>query len=301
MLGALASLASAAIWAFGSTRYALYSRALGSARVNLTRASTVLPIFLVMTLWSTRGHLFAAVDGTHAIWLALSVVCAYAFADNLFFAAARRVGVTTALAIASTDPLWAAIAGALWRGERFGLWRAAGTALCVGGVIALILLAPRVAHELAPDGSRQSDRKASRIGILLALLTSLLWAGNCVATKLGATGLVLWQATLLRICFAWPILAATTALVTRPTRDAAEARRSYRALIPICLLEAGVGSLLFVYGLAHSDLVVGATLSSLAPLMSVPFALLYSEERWSLPRFLAVLATVAGVIVLVVA
>ena len=96
--------------------------------MNLTRASTVLPVFLVATLVTTRGHLFAGIDGTRAAWLGLSVLCAYGFADNVFFAAARRVGVTTALAIASSYPLWAALAGTLWRGERFGLVRAAGTA-----------------------------------------------------------------------------------------------------------------------------------------------------------------------------
>ena len=65
--------------------------------------------------------------------------------------------------------------------------------------------------------------------------------------------------------------------------------------------EACIGSSLFVYGLAHTDLAVGATLSSVAPLLSVPFALVYREERWSGSRFAAVTATVAGVIALVVA
>jgi len=78
------------------------------------------------------------------------------------------------------------------------------------------------------------------------------------------------------------------------------ARAAYRGLIVPSLLEAFVGSSLFVYGLAHTDLAVGATLSSLAPLLSVPFALFYGEERWSPPRFAAVTATVAGVIILIV-
>jgi uncharacterized membrane protein len=296
MLGALAALASAAIWAFGSTRYALGSRTVGSARVNLTRATTVMPVFLVLTAWVTHGRIFMGLDGAHAGWLAVSVFCAYAFADNLFFAAARRVGITTAMAIASTYPLWATLAGAAWRGERFGWTQALGTALCVGGVIALILLAPRAAHEVPHGGS---DAQASRAGILLALLTSLLWAGNAVSTKLGGTGLPTVQANLIRFFYAWPILAATSAVVSRPTTDEAAARKTYLALVPVSLLEAGLGSSLFVYGLAHTDLAVGATLSSLAPLMSVPFALIYSEESWSLQRFLAVLATVGGVILLV--
>jgi drug/metabolite transporter (DMT)-like permease len=323
MLGALAALASAAIWAFGSTRYALGSRVVGSARVNLVRATTVMPIFLALTAWLTRGQIFDGVDGTRARWLFVSVICAYAFADNVFFAAARRVGVTTAMAIASTYPLWATLAGALWRHEAFGVTQALGTLLCVGGVIALIVLAPRApALSPSPDARAKTaddqsaavprlrapdDRsanggsiaRASRAGILLALLTSLLWAGNSLSTKLGGTGLVTVQANFIRFFFAWPILAVTSAVVARPSSDDRAARKTYLALVPVSLVEAGFGSALFVYGLAHTDLAVGATLSSLAPLMSVPFALLYREERWSLSRFAAVVATVAGVILLV--
>ncbi len=297
MIGALAAVASAALWAFASTRYAQASRAVGSARVNLTRASAVLPVFAVATLVTTRGHVLAGIDGTRAAWLGLSVLCAYGFADNVFFAAARRVGVTTALAIASSYPLWAAFAGALWRGERFGLARAAGTLLCVCGVIALIVLAPQAADE---HPHAHSSRREARDGILLALLTSVLWAGNTVSVKLGGTGITPWHANLIRFLIAWPILAATSALTTRPAKDDAVARGAYRALVPVALAEACVGSTLFVYGLAHTDLAVGATLSSLAPLMSVPFALLYHEERWSPPRFAAVTATVAGVVILIV-
>jgi drug/metabolite transporter (DMT)-like permease len=198
-------------------------------------------------------------------------------------------------ALASSYPLWAALAGALWNREPFGVARAGGTLLCVGGIVALIVLAPEAADE---HPHAQSTRREARQGILLALLTSVLWAGNSVATKQGGTGLDAWHANLIRFAWAWPILAATTALTRPPTRDRAAMRATYRDLVPVSLAEACVGSSLFVYGLAHTDLAVGATLSSLAPLMSVPFALVYREERWSAPRFCAVAATVVGVVLL---
>ena len=298
MTGAIAALLSSALWAFASTRYALASRVIGSARVNLTRATTVLPIFAVVTAITTRGHVFAGISGTRAAWLAMSVLCAYACADSIFFAAARRVGITTALAIASSYPLWAALAGAIFGSEHFGLVRALGTLLCVGGVIALIALAPQAADEHEHE---QSSSKEARQGIALALITSVMWAGNTVATKMGGSGLDPWQANLTRFLWAWPILVATTALTKPIVKDAAQSARAvYISLIPVSLLEACIGASLFVYGLAHTDLAVGATLSSLAPLMSVPFALLYQEERWSTPRFGAVAATVVGVVVLIV-
>ena len=174
--------------------------------------------------------------------------------------------------------------------------------MCVGGVIALIVLAPRAVELAKGEPEKKAHEHAhstlrdAREGILLALLTSVLWAGNTVSVKMGGTGITAWHANLIRFLIAWPILAATSALTARPSKDDAVARAAYRGLIPVSLAEACVGSSLFVYGLAHTDLAVGATLSSLAPLMSVPFALLYREERWSPPRFAAVSATVAGVI-----
>jgi drug/metabolite transporter (DMT)-like permease len=62
-----------------------------------------------------------------------------------------------------------------------------------------------------------------------------------------------------------------------------------------------IGSSLFVYGLNHSDLAIGATLTSLAPLISVPIAIAAGEERWNLARLSAVALTVTGAIVLVTA
>jgi drug/metabolite transporter (DMT)-like permease len=292
---ALAALTSAGLWAFASTRYALASRTVGAPRVNLARTLTVLPIFLVLATATTGGHPLAGVTGTRVGWLTVSVVCAYGFADNLFFAAARRLGITTALAIASSYPLWAALIGTFWRGEPFGALRAFGTVLCVGGLIALITLAPRAADEQPHEGTAS---RSSEIGIALALVTSLLWAGNSVSTKLGGTGLSALQANLVRFGVALFILSASSVLTRRPTGDDQRARDTYRSLIPVSLAEALVGSSLFVYALGHSDLAVGATLTSLAPLMSVPFALLYREERWSSARFASVAVTVAGVAVL---
>src|SRR5258706_8452116 len=116
-LGALAALGSAGLWAFASARYAQASRTLGSPRVNLVRALIVLPLFLGATLLVDGTAVLRGVSLGHATWLLGSVLCSYALADSLFFAAARRIGISTALAIASSYPLWAAALGVAGRGR----------------------------------------------------------------------------------------------------------------------------------------------------------------------------------------
>ncbi len=283
--GPAAALASAAIWSFASTRYTQSSRIVGSAGVNLTRVLVVFPCFLVATWFFVPTH-FAAVTRTHALWLLASVLCSYGGADLLFFAAARRLGISSALAIASSYPLWAAAWGVLFDHEALTVGRVFGTLLCIGGIVALVLFGRAATLE---------KQRWLGTGALLALATSLLWAGNSVSTKAGATGLSPWLANCVRYIFALPILLG----LHFSQRNRPSLNVTFRALIGVSFLEAFCGSSLFVYGLSHSDLAVGSTLSSLGPLFAVPLAVLLREEPWSTRRAVAVVATVAGVVILV--
>ena len=289
-LGALAALGSSFTWAYASTRYAVASREAGSLRVNLARSLVVLPIYVVVALVLHGGHAADGVARGSLGWLVASVLCSYGLADGLFFAAARRIGVSTALSIASSYPLWAALVGTL-RGEPFGVVRAGGTLLCVFGVIALVALSRRDAE--ATDRTSRGDL----LGLLLAFATSFLWAGNSVSVKHGSVGLDVWQVNAIRYAIALPVLGVQLA-ATRVLRGPTHTRPLLPALIPAILVDALLGSILFVYGLGHTDLAVGASLSSLAPLLSVPIAIALGEERWSPPRLGAITATVAGIVLL---
>jgi drug/metabolite transporter (DMT)-like permease len=212
-------------------------------------------------------------------------LCSYAFADVLFFSAARRIGISTALSIASIYPLWAAAYGALVRHEAFGLGRAAGTLLCIVGVIALVRL------------SHRKTEKADFIGVAMCVVTSIMWAGNTITIKIGSEGLSISQVNMIRFAIAIVLLAIP--VLARPQPPHPPVLKVWRRLVPAIFLDAIVGSIAYVYGLSHTDLAVGATLSSLSPLISVPIAIWMGEEQWSAARFVAVTATVAGVVVLI--
>ena len=291
LLGPLAALASSVTWAYASTRYAQASRDVGSSRVNLARALCVVPIYFVVTLLQRGGGIFDGVTPPKVAWLFASVLCSYAIADNLFFTAARRLGISTALSIASTYPLWAAVVGAIFGGEPFGPLRAGGTLLCVGGVIALVRLGPMAKASAEPH-------RTDVLGVVLAFIASILWAGNSISVKHGAVDLSAWQANAIRYAIALVLLCAQVGFArTPPARKAPMA--GWLWLVPAILTDALCGSMFYVYGLSHTDLAVGSTLSSLAPLISVPVAIAVGEERWSAPRFLAVTTTTIGVVVLI--
>jgi drug/metabolite transporter (DMT)-like permease len=304
LLGPAAALASSCTWAFASARFTTLSRAVGGARVNLSRALVVAPFYLAMAFATSGARAFAHLPWTRVALLTASVVCSYGFADGLFFLAARRIGISTALAIASTYPLWAALFGAVVGGERFGPLRALGTVACVAGVAALVLLSRSADAERATDPSARTTPRRDAAGLLLAGLISLAWAGNAVAIQRGSVGLSVFQANALRYGFAFVVLLPSVTLAERARRGstaAAPAARSqfWLSFLPAVFADGVIGSTCFVWGLAHSDLAVGATLTSLAPLISVPVAIALGEERWNAPRAAAVAVTVAGVAMLV--
>src|SRR5262249_7418657 len=144
--------------------------------------------------------------------------------------------------------------------------------LCVGGVVALIQLAPVAA---SADGVRRRDL----LGVILGLLTSFLWALNTVAIQHGAADLSVWQSNAIRYGIALVFLAAQLAATGfRPGPTGARApSKGWLAMVPAVLADALLGSVIFVYGLTHTDIAVGATLTSLAPLISVPVAIVLGE------------------------
>jgi drug/metabolite transporter (DMT)-like permease len=286
--GALAAFGSALTWAFSSVRYSQVSRDIGSLRVNLTRALVVGPFYLAIAAALHEGRPAVGVTVSGAASLVLSVVCSYVLADSLFFVAARRIGVSTALSIASTYPLWAALVGVVFRGEPFGPLRLLGTVLCVAGVTALVRLTP------ASEPSQRFGRSYG--GVLLAAATSVLWAGNSVAVKYGSGGLDVAQVNGVRYSFALLMLAFGVTATRQPVLPNLQV---LKRLLPAIVADGILGSSFYVCGLAHSDLAVGATLSSLAPLISVPIAIAAGEDRWNPGRVVAVAMTVGGSIALV--
>lgn len=320
-LGPLAALGSSLTWAYGSAIYAQTARRVGSIEVNFTRSLLVWPVFALVALLTVPAGSLALLSLERLGWLTLSMLCSYGIGDAVFYLSAVRLGTPTALAICSAYPVWATILGAVVLGEPVGPGRLVGTLLCIAGVAWLILLQaqPTDGAERGPgaDPAAPSPAEAARRrpvqGALLAVLTSLLWAGNTYAVRRGATGLPLMLANTVRyglavilLCALW--LRIQYARRRERARQPAAAHSDerllgrgplLRAFLPTVLIEAFCGSSIFVYGLSHSDLSVAAPLSSLAPLFAVPMGLLLGTERLHLRRAIAIAVTVAGVVLLV--
>jgi drug/metabolite transporter (DMT)-like permease len=214
------------------------------------------------------------------------MIAAYAVGDACFLTSTRSLGVPGALAIASSYPLWTALMG----GDALTPMRILGLVMTVAGIGTVILFAP---------GKSESRVGNKWVGVGLALATSLFWALNGYAVSRGTVGVLSPVGNCVRMV--WALLLTygiSRFLAPRGERILIRPRELGRDLW-VFMAEAFAGSYFFVYGLAHSPLVVAATLSSLAPVLAVPVAWFLRLERISPFRTLGVILVVVGLTLLV--
>jgi hypothetical protein len=184
LLGPVACLGSAALWALAANVYARVSRDSGPMAVNFMRAALSFPLFLAVALASGPARGLALVTPGRAGWLLLSIVGSYLLGDALFLASTRSLGVPAALTIASIYPLWSAFAGWAFLAQSVG---GAGLA----GVVAVIAGRSTEPDGRSPAGEAEGSarKRSGRVGgVFLALATSFLWELNTFAVTKGGEG-----------------------------------------------------------------------------------------------------------------
>lgn len=313
--GPLCAFGASVTWAIGSSGYAKLARSYTPFAVNFARAGVGLLCFIAVTPL-LEGSIPAAIAAwgslsvTQLAWLAVSVLASYGLGDVFFMWSARSLGVPTALAIGSTYPVITAGGGALLQGQTLEVGQWLGLLLTVGGVISVIIVSGQVRGRiaarvtdvagepgpsiLAPDAAELGLPSGRTRGLWLALATSGMWALNSYATSRGGAELSPWVGNSFRMMMAMVMTAAFGRLLAPTARISIPISIIWR-WFPLFFVEAFGGSMLFLYGLAHSPLALASTLSSLAPVLSVPVALALRTERFSWPKTAAVCAVVAGV------
>ncbi len=295
MLGPLAAFSTSAIWAYASPRYAKITVDFGPVAVNLSRAlAALLVATMVLAIRAVSTGSFASFNtmDIHSVaWLSLSMLTSYGLGDALFFVAASKIGFATALAIGSSFPLWSACAGWWFRGEVLSVDRLAGLALLVGGVVAIVALG-RNEHAKKPGTYLR--------WVVLSIFVSLLWSATAFFTSQSTMTADPTLATAIRMAAAIPIIFGVSFFLKRvnPKPFYLPGRVFWRSF-PLFAVEGFGGALAYVYGMSHTDLAVGSALSSLAPVLSVPFAVLLGLDRPSIPRMTALIGVVVGIWLLV--
>lgn len=299
LLGPLGALASSFTWAAGTVVYSKLTRNHSPFTINLARALAATPFFILAIFLAGVWTDFEILTVGQVTWLTISIISSYAIGDVLFLMSTRTLDVPTALAIASSFPIWSALAGAIFLGEQLSPLRYGALILVVLSVMVVIL------SDARPQGT-EKKKPGYWKGVFLALGCSIFWCVNTYANAKVGNTISSFTSNLIRMLIA---IGVCQALLWNQRR---QIKKSNPSLYPkflsgdeikrygwIFALEAFGGSFCFVYGLTHAPLAVASALSSLAPAISVPIAVVFGKQRISPIKIAAVMTVVLGVCALV--
>jgi drug/metabolite transporter (DMT)-like permease len=277
--GELIALFSALLWAIASVLLTVGAKRLHVLPLNLVRCILSTAFFWALLPFYGGLEALATIPPGAWLWLTVSVLALLVVGDTLYFRSMHLAGVSWAMPVASINPLWAVLLAALFVGEPLTWTLLAGAVLVIAGVA----LVSRPASQ-ATQG-KPVDPRARRVGLLLALVVSVLWAIGQVALRPATEGMHSVVANSVRQPMGALVLLGLT-LVQGRWRDLGKLdRQSWVIIVVASLVGTGLGTLFFIMAIQMAGAGRTAILTATAPMMAMPFSMLWLEERptrWTL-------------------
>lgn len=279
MSGELVALLSALLWAAASVLLTVGARRLPVVPLNLIRCVVSTAFFWALLPFYGGVEALIAIPPEAWLWLVVSVLGLLVVGDTLYFRAMDLAGVSWAMPVASVNPLWAVLLAALFVDEPLTWTLLLGTLLVIAGVV---VLSRPVGQS---SGGRAIEPAARRAGLLLAFATSVLWAIGQVALKPATAGIHSVVANSVRQPVGMVMLLGLTLLRGQGRALRTLDRHSWLVIFLASFVGTGFGTLFFIMAIQMVGAGRTAVLTSTAPLLAIPFSLLWLQERptrWTL-------------------
>jgi len=291
LIGSMIGLLGTALYGLSVVVYRSQAKEIGPVAASSIKMWVALPLmaFMVILLPGIDSIFLPVATLT---FLATSAILGAVIGDTVYLWSQERIGVSYAFPIAMSFPIITYLLTIVFLGESPILSRLAGVIIAVLGVI--LLSNEQNRNEKDDDAPRRFDLW----GIAGALLTSVLYAVGIIALQVGIEGVDPISGNLVRVLFGSiafiPLFAvAKHQGMKRPTSRSV-------ALVSIAgFFGMGVGSLFFVTAVASVGATIMSVISSTAPLFAIPISVLILKERLTPLAVLGIIATLLGVVLVV--
>ena len=292
LIGELAALGCALTWAITSILLKRPVVEMGAVAANLIRTWVGAAVFWVFVLATGRLDQLFHLSTYTAVALVISMIVGLGIGDTLYFRSLQLIGVSRALPISGSYPLPTLLLAVLLLGEPVGAPQIAGTLLIVASVYLLSLAGRR-----SDEGLEQ--KHDARLGVALAIVSALLWAGSTILLKSGVEQTDVAVANSLRLPAAGLVLLA----MGLRQRGGIRVREFRRATLGVVLLSGvigtALGSALYLTSVIYAGAAKAAALQSVSPFFAAPLAFIFLGERPTRATLLGTILSVAGVWLLV--
>ncbi len=287
---------TAFVWAFTAIFFSLASARIGAVTVNRTRLVMAV-VLLGAAHWAVfRTPLPSAASPAAWFWLGLSGLVGLTLGDTILFQAFVDLGPRKAMLVMSSWPIFSALMGLAFLGEKLAVLEVAGIVTTLGGIAWVVA-------EKNPDPAALSRPEHLARGVACAFGGALCQAAGIVAAKQGLReGLSPLSGTLIRMIVAAASLWAVTAVIGTVGKSLGRLKDRRALLLTACGAVTGpfIGVWLSLVAVNNTKVGIASALMALVPVLLLPLTRIVLKEHISLRALWGTLAAFLGVILLFV-
>ena len=295
ILGILAGVGSAALWAVTSSLMAASAPRVDTLSMNAIRYIWgTIAVLMLAAIGNSLGYIrFMEIEIVLA--LIISSVIGLVIGDSVYVGALRRLGLTRAFTVSlGVFIVLTYLLAIFWVDEKVTLWAAGGTVLVLIGVYS-------VANLNKEEHSQEKNplKNESKRGWGLLVLASLLWAIATVWLRDAANGEDVLAVAALRVPAAGVVLMGLATISQRSDlRRRAISKRDHSILFFAGILGAGAATILFIFAIQEVGAGRAAVTTAIAPIFAVFLGVVFLKEKLNKKILVGVLIASAGIILL---
>lgn len=289
MLGEIAGVITAFLWAFTALAFEDAAKKIGANNVNSLRLVLAV-LYLSVTVYFL--DLDYQLSTEQIIWLAISGVIGLSLGDAFLFHAFQEIGSQISMLFMALAPVFATILAFIFLGEQLTAMNILGILTTIGGIVMVIF-----------DPDSIVARSISRKGLFFAIMAALgQGVGLIFAKKAFQLGEINgFVASFYRILFAalftLPLMLLNQHM-RRQLRSLTLRSRGTRSLLIGSIIGPYLGITFSLIAVKHTLVGIASTLMATVPILLLPLNYFIHGLRFKLREVVGTVVTVIGVAVL---
>ena len=290
IIGVLAGLIGPAIYAVSVVIYRSQSQEIRPIAVSAIKMWSSLPLMMILVVQPFRTTSFS-VPMDMAFVLALSLIIGAVIGDTLYLMSQEMIGVSRAFPITCISPIFTNIMAIIFLSEVILPIRIVGTFVAVTGAII-------ISREKEHQDINNNPNSKYNLGIILAIITAFLYATGSILLQIGVADVDPIDASFVRILVG-SLAFLPIFIVARQKGMSGPSKSTVKKISIAGFFGMGIASLLYVLAVKFVGAAVSSVLASTSPLFAISVSIVYLKEHVSKMALIGVLATIFGVILVI--
>ena len=295
MIGELAALGAAISWAIAPIMYRKALSNTSPVSANIVRCATNAAVLMILLFALGLGGVLASLPLWVVLVTVFSGLIGLGLGDTLYMTGLKTIGVSRAVPLASSYPLFGLIWAVSLLGQPLSFFAVVGAVVILLGIW---LLSRRKDGE-----TTQAKGKTLLLGVIFSLVTAVVWSVSLtlmdIVVSNGITGLQAnYAITTIRITSIALFLGAAAPFIDRKRGFFKISRKGIALLCIGGLIANGVGWLLMNYSFLNLPEAQAIPISSTSPLFASFAGYLLFREKATLWSVSGAIAIIVGIVLI---